>query len=306
MSFTLNVKQEIVNNKKNRKDFESFLFGMLLTSSFIEGNIIFTTAVKEVGEYFLYLLKYQFKDIDYTIEENISNITTQYNYIIKDHNYTISNFYDLTNVHTSYKDKILDNEKLLSQCISGYFLVRGSVNDPNNSSSYHLEFLCSNMNNAIFIQKLINTYEFNAKIAKRREKLIVYIKEAEKIVDLIRIIGASKCAFSYEEVRIEKDFNNSINRVINCEIANEQKVQKAAYEQLKYIEYLEYNYPLEKLDSKILLVMKVRKDNVDASLVELVDIIKDKYDITLSKPGLSHRFAKIKEIAISHQEGRKK
>ena len=35
----------------------------------------------------------------------------------------------------------------------------------------------------------------------------------------------------------------------------------------------EYNYPLEKLDPKILTVMKVRQDNPEASLVELIEIL---------------------------------
>ena len=69
-------------------------------------------------------------------------------------------------------------------------------------------------------------------------------------------------------------------------------------EQIKYIKYLEYNYPLEKIDPKILMLMKVRQDNPEASLVELIEILDTEYGQKLSKPGLSHRFAKIKELAI--------
>ncbi len=304
MSFALTVKKELVNNKKNRKECEAFLFGILLTSKIENDNIIFTTSTKEVGEYFIFLLKKVFNEVDYTINEEVSNISSIYNYTVKDTNFLISNFFDLTNIHSIYKENI-NTDKLKSLCIAGNFIVRGSVNDPH-TSSYHLEFLCKNMNSAIYLQKLINEFDFNAKIVKRREKLVLYIKDAEKIVDLIRIMGASKSAFSYEDIRIERDFNNSINRVMNCEIANEQKTFKAAIEQLKHIQYLEFNYPLEKLDPKLLLVMKVRKENQEASLVELAEIIKERYDIVISKPGLSHRFAKIKELSLEHQKGTKK
>ncbi len=302
MSFALDVKKEIVNNKKDKKECDAFLFGMLLTCKLEENNIIFTTSIKEIGEYFVFLIKRLFNNVVYTIKSESSNISSNINYIIEDIDYVISNHYDLTNVHSNYKDNISNDDKLLSQCLAGNFTVRGSVNDPH-TSSYHLEILCLNYNLAIYLQKLMNNHNLNVKISKRREKLIIYLKDAEKIVDLIRIMNASKSAFTYEGIRIERDLENSINRVINCEVANAQKSYKAATEQLKYIEYLEYNYPLEKLDSKLLLVMKVRKDHPEDSLVELLSIIKNDYDIILSKPGLSHRFAKIKELAIEHKKG---
>ncbi len=303
MSFALDVKKEIVNNKKDKKECYAFLFGMLLTTNIQEDKILFTTSIAEVGEYFLFLIEKLFGKIDYTKEIETSNITSNNNYTIYDKEYLISNFYDITNIHSNYKEEIKNDKNLLSLCIAGNFTVRGSVNDPL-TSAYHLEILCNNYNSATYIQQLINSFDFNSKIVKRRTKLIVYIKEAEKIVDLLRIMGASQSAFTSEDIRIERDYSNSINRVINCEIANEQKTQKAAKEQLKYIQYLEYNYPLEKLDHKLLLVMKVRKDYHEASLVELLEIIKEKYDIVLSKPGLSHRFSKIKELAIEHSKGK--
>jgi DNA-binding protein WhiA len=185
--------------------------------------------------------------------------------------------------------------------LCGAFLARGSVNDPE-TSKYHFEITLEDAKNTTFVQHIMNDRDFNAKIIKRRNKLVVYLKEAEKIVDIIRFIGATNQAFAYEDLRIERDFNNSINRIINCEVANEQKTLSAANEQLKYIKYLEYNYPLEKIDPKILTVMKVRQDNPEASLMELLEILETEYGQKLSKPGLSHRFAKIKELAIEHNK----
>ena len=50
--------------------------------------------------------------------------------------------------------------------------------------------------------------------------------------------------------------------------------------------------------------MKVRLDNPEASLVELISILDSEYGQHISKPGLSHRFAKIKEIATEHMRNR--
>ena len=76
-------------------------------------------------------------------------------------------------------------------------------------------------------------------------------------------------------------------------------------EQIRNIRYLEYNYPLEKLDSKILLIMKVRKENPEASFSEMLDILNNRYGEQLTKSGLNHRFRKIKELAKNHEEARK-
>ena len=101
----------------------------------------------------------------------------------------------------------------------------------------------------------------------------------------------------YENVLITKEIKTNAKRAINLDLANQDKTNDAAQEQLRYIRYLEYNYPLERLDSKILMVMKVRKDNPESSLSELLDVIHDEFDPDLSKSGLNHRFRKIKELA---------
>ncbi len=101
----------------------------------------------------------------------------------------------------------------------------------------------------------------------------------------------------YEHVIITKEIKANVKRTINLDIANQDKTNASSLEQMKYIKYLEYNYPLERLDSKILMVMKIRKDYPEHSLTQLLDIIHDEYDPKLTKSGLNHRFRKIKEMA---------
>ncbi len=47
--------------------------------------------------------------------------------------------------------------------------------------------------------------------------------------------------------------------------------------------------------------MKVRKENKEASLNELVYLINDKYNEQITKSCLNHRFRKIKEIALDYK-----
>ncbi|MDE7161612.1 MAG: DNA-binding protein WhiA, partial [Anaeroplasmataceae bacterium] len=166
------------------------------------------------------------------------------------------------------------------------------------TSNYHLEITADKEIEALFIQRLMNVFNLNARIAKRRNHLIIYIKEKDRIVEFLRRIGANVTMNEFENAIIKRELSANVNRSLNTEIANQQKTNRSSVEQMEYISYLEYNYPLERLDSKLLMVMKVRKENKEASLNELVDIINETYNENITKSGLNHRLRKIKEIAL--------
>lgn len=194
------------------------------------------------------------------------------------------------------RNNITTNSEIMSAYLRGAFLVRGSVNDPMSKNS-HLEIISISETEVLFIQKLMNLFELNARITKRKNYLVVYIKSKEAIGDFLYRMGATSSMTYYEDVVITKEIKANAKRAVNLDIANQDKTNEASLEQLKCIKYLEYNYPLEKLDSKILMVMKVRKEYPEHSLSQLLDVIHDEYDPNLSKSGLNHRLRKIKELA---------
>ena len=102
----------------------------------------------------------------------------------------------------------------------------------------------------------------------------------------------------FENIVIKRGLAADVNRLLNIDVANQQKTNNAAKEQLKYIKYIEMNFQLEKLDPKLLMVMKVRKENPEASLNELVNIINEIYEENITKSGLNHRLRKLKELAL--------
>jgi len=179
--------------------------------------------------------------------------------------------------------------------LRGAFLVSGSVNDPK-KAEYHLEIYSDNSDKIIRIQSLMNLLEMNAKVTKRRKGYIVYLKDVNKIEDFLRYIGASQTVFEFEDIRIKRDFNNSINRVLNCELANEKKTIVAANAQLEDIELIE-KYHVD-LNEKLKQVIYLRKTYPDASLVELLEQFELEFGETITKSGLNHRFKKIKDLAI--------
>lgn len=213
--------------------------------------------------------------------------------IISEHGFDTSN---------DSRDLLIKTPEARKAYLRVAFLIGGSVNDPN-TSNYHLEIYVKDSNEAIFVQSLMNNFNLNAKIIKRRKGFIVYLKDAEQIANFLILTNAQNSLFKFEDVRIKRDFNNSINRIINCEVANEQKVMESASKQLDDINYIIENLTLKALNPKLQEAAELRIENPDLSLSELQEAYFEKHNKKISRSGLNHRFIKIREIR-NEDEGR--
>ena len=193
-------------------------------------------------------------------------------------------------------DTLLKDTMTKRAYLAGIFLAGGSVNNPDTSND-HLEMSVLSSTHARFIQELTNEYDLNAKIIKRRNKYVVYLKSAEKIGDFLRAIGAAQSVLDFEMTRIDRSMANTVNRWNNCDIANEMKAMSAAEKQIEDIAYVVEKAGLEILDSKTQEAAKIRLENPELSLNELTEIYMLKTGQSISKSGLHHRFKKIKEEA---------
>lgn len=201
------------------------------------------------------------------------------------------------------EDFIWSDEDLVRAYLRGLFLVCASVNDPK-KSRYHLEFNLNNLEYAKFIQKLLNSFNLNSKVLHRDNRFMVYIKEAEKIGDFLRIIGATKAVLYYEDIRIYRDHKNMTNRLNNCEQANVDRAIETANMQVKDINYLKDKDVFDFLSEKEKEAAYYRLKYPDASLLELSEIISLETGNKITKSGLYHRFNKIKKMVdkVSNKE----
>ena len=126
---------------------------------------------------------------------------------------------------------------------------------------------------------------------------MVYVKEAEKIGDFLRLIEAMNALFYFEDIRIYRDHKNMTNRLNNCEQANVDKIIETANNQLNDISKIESINGLELLDDKTKEAAIYRKKYPEVSLAELSEIISLETGNKITKSGLYHRFNKIKEMA---------
>lgn len=197
----------------------------------------------------------------------------------------------------------IDKEIIKKPCckrsyLRGAFLAGGSVNNPE-GSSYHLEIATMYEEHCQSLVELANRFDLNARCIERKKGFIFYIKEGEKIIELLSIIGAHQALFKFEDVRIMRDMRNSVNRIVNCETANLNKTIGAAVRQIDNIKLLQKEIGLENLPDKLREVAEIRLAHPDINLKEVGDLLKG----SVSKSGVNHRLRKIDELAEKIRNG---
>ena len=307
MSFTSIVKNEVSQIELNDIEKISELSAIVISGSIIEDNIIkISTENSNIAKRIYSLLKDLFH-----VRPSIT-MRKGYNYQ-KNHLYILQikekvnkildelGLLEKNNILTKTKSYIIDDEESLRSYIRGIFLMTGSINDPK-TSRYHLEFLVDNEDLANFIMELLNKFYLNSKVLKRENKYMIYIKEAEKIGDFLRVINANNAVMYYEDIRIYRDHKNMTNRLNNCEQANVERTIETANIQIKDIELIIENMGLDLLSEKEQIVANYRMKYKDVSLLELSEIISLETGKPITKSGLYHRFKKISELADKIRE----
>ena len=304
MSFSMEIKNEVTRLDSTREELISELSAIVRNSAVIDRNIVITIENNSVARRIFKLFKNVY-DITPVITVRKKYFNNGYSYILIIRN-KINQILDDLSIVCDGENKsipleyIYSDEDLIRAYLRGVFLSCGSINDPK-TSKYHLELLVDNLEYAEFISKLLNDNDLNSKIISREKKYMVYIKEAEKISDFLRIIKAYNAVMYYEDIRIYRDHKNMTNRLNNCEQANMDKIFFTASNQIRDIEKLKEYDMLDLVDEKLKVVIDYRVKYPEASLNEVSEIISRETGSNITKSGLNHRFRNIREIISNIQ-----
>ena len=175
--------------------------------------------------------------------------------------------------------------------LRGAFLCGGFVADPH--GDFHFELTAETEQLAEDLVKLMARFEVEARLAKRRGTYAVYLKGAEPIVNFLALVGAHRALLRTEDVRIIKSMRNDVNRLVNAEIANQQKTAEAAVYQVEAINSLLAVRGIENLPPALAELAELRLANPEASLRELGELA----DPPLTKSAVYHRVRRIEEMA---------
>lgn len=301
ISFTINVKNEIASFDGVKDENMAMLSAIIRNSGKIDNSITITTENSKVARRIYTLISDIYNVAVSIIDKNnnfnrnrlyVITVSDKIDFILKDLG-IIDNNNKYLEIVPNY---LIDSEENKRAYLKGIFLACGSVNDPK-TSRYHLEFFIDNIKEANFVNNMLNEYYLNSKIIKKDRKYMVYIKEAEKIGDFLRIIGANDAVMYYEDIRIYRDHKNMTNRLNNMEQANIDKIINTCNNQIKDIELIFDKLGKDALDDKTLEAATYRIKYPESSLQELSEIMTLEIGKPITKSGLNHRMRKIKEIA---------
>ena len=285
MSFSSYIKEELtkINNFKNKALLEAEFLGYILT-----GN---TTNNEEYLEFIT--------ENEFNIErfyKILFNLEIEYEPEIRGKVFVaiIKKTEKVQNLMTL---KLDNNDEIKKAIVKGVFLGSGSVTDPN--KQYHLEITFEEKNNAEYILNICKTYGVSLKILELENKVQLYIKDGEEISKFLALLGANKGVLSFEDVRITKEIKNNVNRLVNCETANLNKIVNASVNQVNDIKLIQKLNKFEELPSDLKEVAILRLENPDVSLKVLGELLEN----PIGKSGVNHRLKRIHEFAEELREG---
>jgi hypothetical protein len=152
--------------------------------------------------------------------------------------------------------------------LRGLFLARGSLSL--STSRAHLEFVLSADDARILVERLA-VLEMPAGWRLRRGRGVVTWKSSETIGVFLRSIGAGPSLLELEARRVARALRGDLNRVINAESANLQRMVAASVRQVEAIDRLEAGGRLASLPPGTLRVAEARRLEPDATLTELAE-----------------------------------
>ena len=172
--------------------------------------------------------------------------------------------------------------------LRGAFLAGGSATDP--EKRCHLELVTDHRSVSGEAFSLLSELGFTGqRDAVRAGRYVLYFKQSDAIGDFFTVIGAPGAAMGVMSAKIEKDMRNSVNRRVNCDSANADKIVSAAQAQLERIRALDRETGIENLPEELRDLALLRVANPEASLADLAALS----DPPLSKSGVSHRMRKL-------------
>ena len=279
MSFSKNLKEEMskTENLVNKEAVKFELIGYLMSSNVSKGEkeTKFSTENEyNINRFARLLSNMKIENYKISVQGKTFSITVKNS--------------DLKKINTDVEIETIDEIKWI---VRGAYLGGGSINNPENK--YHLEVGIAKKEDAEKIVNVLQDIEMKVSLIEKKNNYSIYIKDGEEISKILALLGAHKAVLKFEEIRVQREMNNKINRIVNCETANLNKTINASIEQIEAIKKLKQTHQFEKLDSNLKEIAELRIENPNASLIELGKMLEE----PVGKSGVNYRLKKIMEIA---------
>lgn len=292
MSFATDAKAELCQVKVDQKSYAvAQAYGVLLyCNTFSADEIRIITASEEFAQGLPRLFR---KAFSVTFDRLPSrDAKGKKSFLITDREKirTIFNSFDIdadSTLTLHINHGVLEEDEQKIAFIRGAFLAGGSVSDP--EKSYHLEMTTSHASVSREAYAILLDMGFSPKEAKRSGSSMLYFKQSDAIADFCTWLGAPVTAMKIMNAKVDKDMRNAINRKVNCDTANADKIVATAHEQIQAIREIDQEIGLENLPQKLYDAALLRIANPSSSTSDLAKLAIP----PVSKSTLNYRLNKL-------------
>lgn len=293
MSYSYQVKKSLIAEKKHFCCQKAELYGFLcFCNTFTQQKIRIVLEHKSILDYFIAQIQ-KICQIRLSEEEIRISGCRQIKYqldlvdpILLDKLRNVLGYQQWDQIDTT----ILESDCCRGSFVRGAFIASGFLSDP--AKNYSLELVLPRPEYKTVMVSLFESVGIHGRVSIRKNSPVVYLKSADDIKNFLTWIGAKEFVFDYIHAEIEKNIRNEINRVMNCENANMNKMILASERQAMAIQKLK-DRGFVGLDPSLVEIAQARLLHRDYSLEQLGQSLKK----PLSKSGVSHRLKKIMELA---------
>ncbi len=302
MSYSANLKREILSVENNDKNLiMAELFGIFSTKDILKKNKIHLSTENIILAKRVYFNLKKITNIQIQLKylkSNKLNLNKIYEVILMPKESEKKEYKNLLKEIKKYKNLKEIKDEEISAIVRGFFLNAGYIKTP--EKGYALDFFIDTEESAQFLYNIFLKQNKKVFLTEKKDKKLVYLRNSEDILDIVFMIGAVNSFFKFEEVTINKEIRNKINRTMNWEIANEAKKFTTSERHINMIQEIDKKIGLSKLSDVLRETAEARLENDEASLQELADILN------VSKSGIRNRFRRLEELYNSVIEKSKK
>ena len=196
--------------------------------------------------------------------------------------------------NTSELDAALKNDCCRAAALRAFFCVAGTVSSPDKPKCY-VELYFGTEEEARCCGRILDSFSIRAGVSLRRNKYVCYIKSAEGVSDFLTVTGAPSESIKFQVAKTRREVNNNVNRVMNCDMANIEKIRRCCERELKAANRLRETGLLYSLPEDLRDLVQFRIANPVASHSELGALMNPR----ISGSTVSRKMKQIVETAES-------
>lgn len=182
----------------------------------------------------------------------------------------------------------------LEPVFAAFFLACGVMADPV-TGRYRLAFSPPSGAALPLMTRLFEGAGFIPGQTRHQGQVHLLFTSGEEVARFLLLSGAHNALLAFEEKRSERELIGQVNRQVNFDDANAGRRAESIARQLEAIDVIDRLRGIDSLPPSLVEAAYARLENRGASLEELGESMEP----PVSKSGMSHRFSRIRAIALS-------